>query len=406
MVEALTAAGAVRSPAVVAALGRVPREAFVPRFWSLPAPRRRSVEGDLREWRGDSGDPQVLELVYDIDRALAIGRDPMAHVSTSGVTSTASAPRVVGSMLELLDLRPGMRVLEIGTGSGYNAALLAELVGPEGLVTSVEIDPTLAEQSRARLEASGYGAVNVVAADGHRGVSDHAPYDRVVATVGCVDLAPAWIDQLVPGGFGLIPLQHGGWHPLTRIERDGPGASGVVVGRSGFVAIQGHQAGGSPWPHARAAAVPDQVCWDPLAEDLAAVLRPEVGREAIGGVRAWDLAYLVALEDRRAASMDGLSDGTSSAGLDSGEGRVGYAGPDGRLLRDRILDLASLWMSLGSPILADYHSSFTPLADEVGSDGREGFRIDSGEWQIDRIDYRQRVTLRQGTSRRSPAPTS
>src|SRR5579875_1973039 len=161
MVEGLMTAGTVSDHAVLGAMGRLPREAFVPRFWSLPPPLRGGGPTDVRQWRAE--DDGALDLVYDIDRALAIRRDPDATGASAGtgVTSTASAPRIVASMLELLELSPGMRVLEIGAGSGYNAALLREMVGPEGAVTSVDVDAGLVAEARARLGAAGYGDVQV-----------------------------------------------------------------------------------------------------------------------------------------------------------------------------------------------------------------------------------------------------
>jgi protein-L-isoaspartate(D-aspartate) O-methyltransferase len=86
-------------------------------------------------------------------------------------------------MLEQADLRPGMNALEIGTG-GVNAAMMAWLVGSEGTVTTVDIDPEVTERASSLLDAAGYSRVNVVLADAENGVPEHAPYDRVIVTVG------------------------------------------------------------------------------------------------------------------------------------------------------------------------------------------------------------------------------
>jgi protein-L-isoaspartate O-methyltransferase len=104
MIECLTTAGAVSDPIVLKAMGRVPREAFVPRFWGLPPPLRADSPADVREWRAE--DDSGLDLVYNIDLALAIRRDPNATGASAGagVTSMASAPRIAASMLELLEL--------------------------------------------------------------------------------------------------------------------------------------------------------------------------------------------------------------------------------------------------------------------------------------------------------------
>lgn len=390
MVEALAAVGAVSTPPVRAAMSRVRREAFVPRFWCLPPSLRWGAPVDVREWRTD--DDGALGLLYDMDRALAIRRDPDALGATagSGVTSAASAPRLVASMLELLDVAPGMSVLEIGAGSGYNAALLRELVGAEGRVVSVDIDAGLVTEAVDRLGAAGYDDVEVVAADGYAGLAERAPFDRVVATVGCADVAPAWLDQLAPGGFCLVPLEHGGWHPLTRVERVGGGEIvGSMVGRAGFVRIQGYQAGRSPWPRTGRLGPNPEVEWVALPADLAAELRPKPGRETIGNRRMWDLAYLLALEERRTSHMLSLAEEESSAAVDSSGDRIGWVGPAGEALRDRLLEVADRWVTLGRPSLGDYRSTFTPLP----AARRVSLMTPPNGWSLDRLDFRQAVRL-------------
>jgi protein-L-isoaspartate(D-aspartate) O-methyltransferase len=393
MVEVLLAEGMVSDSRVLEAMAKVPRETFVPHFWSLPGPLQTGAPEDVMEWHVDRADPDgsVLDLVYDINRALAIRRGPNTHGATAGagVTSTASAPRLVAAMLELLELAPGMRVLEIGTGSGYNAALLREMVGANGSVCSVDIDAELLALATGRLAGAGYGDVHTEVADGHFGL--RGPFDRVVATVGCVDLSSAWLAQLAPGGFCLVALEHGGWHPLTRAEPSPEGAKGTVVGRSGFVGIQGHQAGRSPWPRAGRLAPGPAVKWTPLPEPLAAELSSEPGREAIGGRRLFDLAYLLAMEDRRTAYMLSLAEANSSAVIDSPGGRIGRAGPAGEALQDRLLETAELWRQLGRPTVHDYASNFNPAGPEVPLTGEQEGGV---RWVIERLDFHQEVRLK------------
>jgi protein-L-isoaspartate(D-aspartate) O-methyltransferase len=293
-------------------------------------------------------------------------------------------------MLELLDLAPGMSVLEIGTGSGYNAALIRELVGSYGTVVSVDNDPTLVSEAQDRLAAVGYGDVQVVASDGYFGMAEGAPFDRVVATVGCVDVAPAWLDQLAPGGFCLVPLQHDGWHPLTRVDQQAGDIFGVVVGRAGFVAIQGRQAGRAPWPRAGRLGPRPDVEWAALPAALAQDLLPEPGREATGSLAMWDLSYLLALEDRRTAFLLSLAESDSSAVVDAGGGRIGWAGTGGGALRDRILEVADRWVALSRPKVGDYRSTFRLLSDPHET---ADLPASAASWELDRVDFCQTVLL-------------
>lgn len=125
-----------------------------------------------------------------------------------GEGQTISAPHMVALMAELLDLSPGQKVLEIGTGCGYHAAVTAELVGPEN-VYSVEYHEQLAETARKSLETAGYSAVSVRVGDGRRGWPEFAPYDRAYLTCAGPDFPPAVVEQVRPGGLLLGPLGNG-----------------------------------------------------------------------------------------------------------------------------------------------------------------------------------------------------
>ncbi|WP_411146305.1 methyltransferase, FxLD system [Streptomyces sp. x-80] len=129
--------------------------------------------------------------------------------------SSASSPSIVAIMLEQLDVTPGIRVLEIGSATGINAALLAELVGPTGSVVTIELDDDLADGARAHLTETGYKQVTVLCRDGALGDPDSAPFDRIIVTAGAWDIATAWWDQLAVGGRLVVPLRlHGS--DLTR----------------------------------------------------------------------------------------------------------------------------------------------------------------------------------------------
>ena len=188
LVELLHAAGHLHSPRVAAALAAVPRELFVPGL-------------DLQE-------------VYRPAEAIVTKR-----VDGVGVSS-ASAPNVVALMLEQLDPRPGQRVLEIGAGTGYNAALLACLVGPSGHVATLDIDEDLVAAAKQHLHAAGFDRVEVLTQDGALGhPAAGSVFDRIMLTVASRDIAPAWREQLAcPGGRLVLPLAIRGLQRSTAFE--------------------------------------------------------------------------------------------------------------------------------------------------------------------------------------------
>jgi protein-L-isoaspartate(D-aspartate) O-methyltransferase len=152
--------------------------------------------------------------------------------------SVLSAPNIQAMMLEPAEVEPGMRVLEIGSG-GVNAALIAELAGPDGQVTTMDIDPDVTARARACLDAAGYRQVRVVLADAEHGVSDGAPYDRIIVTAGSWDIPPAWVSQLAPGGRLLVPLRLRGLTRTVTFERDSGGLVSRHYQLAAFVPFQG-----------------------------------------------------------------------------------------------------------------------------------------------------------------------
>ncbi|MEV6712649.1 methyltransferase, FxLD system [Lentzea sp. NPDC051208] len=150
------------------------------------------------------------EFVPEAD--LAVAYDPWQAVITHRFEdgrslSCASAPWLVAAMLDQLHVQPGNRILEIGAGTGYNACLLAQLTGRADLVTTIDIDPDVTAKAAQALTATGYGDVHVVTGDGGLGYPDHAPYDRMIATVSPWDIPAQWWHQLAPGGRLVAPLR-------------------------------------------------------------------------------------------------------------------------------------------------------------------------------------------------------
>jgi protein-L-isoaspartate(D-aspartate) O-methyltransferase len=205
LVDALRAAGQLRDPARVAAFIDTPRHIFVPQV-ILPAADGYRVIGNEPEQR-----TEWLSIVYS-DESLVIQHKPHAagYTLPNGQpvqvpTSSSTMPSLMARMLETLDLRKGHRVLEIGTGTGYNAALLAHRLGSSSVV-SIDIDPDLIDGARERLAELGRRPT-LIAGDGLNGAPDHGPYDRIIATAATPHVPSAWIEQLAPGGKILANIR-------------------------------------------------------------------------------------------------------------------------------------------------------------------------------------------------------
>ncbi len=145
-----------------------------------------------------------------------------------GEGQTISQPFIVAYMLQMLDVAPENRVLEIGTGTGYEAALLAELAGS---VFSIERVLTLALQAREILSALGYKNVEVIHADGTRGLPDHAPFDRIIVAAASPEVPSSLFDQLVDGGRMIIPVGSRDFQDLLLVRK--------VEGRMELTVLEG-----------------------------------------------------------------------------------------------------------------------------------------------------------------------
>lgn len=154
--------------------------------------------------------------------------------------SSSSQPAVMAVMLEQLGLEPGHRVLEIGAGTGYNAALMAHIVGEQGQVISIDIDEDIVKNARQHLSAVGCNNVQVICGDGWFGYLEAAPYDRVILAVAAWDIAPAWYEQLIPGGQLLLPLVlRTGLQRLVAFEQVNDYLASVSVKEGGFMPLRG-----------------------------------------------------------------------------------------------------------------------------------------------------------------------
>jgi protein-L-isoaspartate(D-aspartate) O-methyltransferase len=197
------------------AVAAAPRHMFVHRFLLRDLSWHNRISED--DIRNSDADP-LGELTHIYSDAV------MNHVNASGeaLPSTNSQPSYVLWLLEMLDLRPGQRVLEIGSGSGWLAAVMAQLVGAGGHVTGIEIIPELVVQSRADLGRLGIANVSLLEADGAEGHAADAPFDRVIITAACWDLPVILFDQVAEGGCVLVPVElRGGGCQVTVLRRDG-----------------------------------------------------------------------------------------------------------------------------------------------------------------------------------------
>lgn len=159
------------------------------------------------------------------------------------ILSCTSWPACVAGMLEQLDVRPGHRVLEIGAGTGINAALLAHLVGPDGQVTTIDILPDAADRARRHLADAGYDTVRVITGDGGLGYAPGAPYDRIIITAGAWDVYPAWTEQAAPDARLVVPLRISGFTHEVTLKRGrqpgGPTWVSLHSHLSGFIKMRG-----------------------------------------------------------------------------------------------------------------------------------------------------------------------
>jgi protein-L-isoaspartate(D-aspartate) O-methyltransferase len=349
LVDELTTAGVLYDRRVEAAFRAVPRHVFLP---ELPP-----------------------DEVYR-DQAIVTKR-----IDGIGVSSS-SQPAVMAVMLQQLDARPGQRVLEIGAGTGYNAALLAHLVGDAGHVVTIDIDCDIVQAARQHLNAAGFERVEVIRGDGGLGHPSGAPYDRVILTVGAWDIAPAWWQQLRMDGRLVLPLALGGpgLQRTIAFDRMVDHLESSAVRPCGFIPLRGAFAGPVQAVPLGAAPGLRLLREDASAVDATATLAwlGEPGATLATGVRVNPLALAsglnlwIALDDRRYCALTADANAADAALVPS---LYGY-GPQIRstigLLGERGLALLG-WLAGHTPEAAgnDWSARAPGLELEVRSFGAE-----------------------------------
>jgi protein-L-isoaspartate O-methyltransferase len=250
MIRRITTSGTLADPRWLAAFTDTPRHLFVPAYyWPRPGggyARLSSADPDPRgRARWLSGAYADLPLI--------------THLREGRLVSSCSQPSLVAAMLEALGTEHGHRVLEIGTGSGYNAALLAHRLGADA-VTTVELDRDITRGARAHLAAAGYpargpvaspagrGGIVVVTGDGAEGCAARAPFDRIIGTCELPFVPPEWLRQCRPGGLVLAP--YGGGMAALGVTGPGHAQGRFLPTPAYFVSLRGAAAAARPTPEA------------------------------------------------------------------------------------------------------------------------------------------------------------
>jgi protein-L-isoaspartate(D-aspartate) O-methyltransferase len=333
-VEQLRRNGAPMTPELAAAFTAVPRELFVADGF-----QRR---GGSWARRGTAG---FLAAVYR-DDVLVTKIDGRVAVSSS------SQPSLMAIMLDALAVRPGDRVLEIGAGTGYNAALLAALGAH---VTSVDVQDDVAGRARAALAAAGVEGVRVLTGDGYSGVPDES-FDRVIVTVGVAGVSPRWLAGSTPGPV-VVPVEHAGTHPVLAVEGAAGGPLNArVICPSGFMSASGPLTARHPGSHP--APVPSGTLttfapfapprWDPALgsysyRDLWYAAGVWSSRATHAALPDRDLSGLVLLDEAGTGGAAILPDGSVLAGGDQAARYGGTA-----------VEIIDRWEAAGRPSMRSW----------------------------------------------------
>nr|WP_169790898.1 methyltransferase domain-containing protein [Streptomyces pathocidini] len=347
----------------------VPRDAFVPdKLWPGTAGGNRQGEvidrqTDPAKWWGK---------VYS-DIPLTTQWDDGAHSGTGkgrAPTSSNSMPKMVFSMLRELSVERGCRVLEIGTGTGWNAALLTHRLGPDNVVT-VEVDPAVAEEARRRFGATGLEPLTLVG-DGSAGHLERAPYDRVIATCSIARVPYAWVEQTRPGGIIVAPWgpAYGGQGIARLTVGEGGVASGPFVLSSAFMRLRDQRDTFPP-----TSSFPGADAWSADGEKRASSLSPDDMGDWIHmftlGVQVPDMFCRVQAGTDGAYRLWILDmAGTSWATADYEHGRTEYEvveyGP--RQLWAEVEAVMSWWHKQGEPQFERYGLTVTSQGQRVWLD--------------------------------------
>ncbi|MEL6461405.1 MAG: protein-L-isoaspartate(D-aspartate) O-methyltransferase [Cyanobacteria bacterium J06621_15] len=375
MVTELREQGAIKSIEVEKAFNKVLRHKLIENFY-LPSCLKQPIVN-----HPDNPNPEHLKLIY-------ANKSLITRISDGKPSSSTSEPFLMANMLELLALSPILKVLEIGVGTGYNAALMSEIVEDQTLIFSVDIQEDVITQTKRLLSNAGYPNINLVLRDGFFGIQEEAPFDRIVATVGTQDISPYWVAQLSTSGFMILPLYHGGWNPLVKVRWQDGILTGKVVGISGFMPFQGNEFSYNP-------SLLNSINSFPAIEEFEELpLFHNLEAEPNNNILMWS-AFPIGFYYFIGIFYSNAIWGMKPAGYgfyDEQDGIILFSPQKNcillkgnRRLYERLQELYGIWLELGKPSLSDYDIKFVPKSKAVP--------LSKEEWIIERKFYNQYLSL-------------
>ena len=271
----------------------------------------------------------------DLDRVYSGAAIPTKHDEKGNPISSSSEVAIMALMLDALRLEQGQRVLEIGAGTGYNAAVLAELVGVDNVVT-VDIDPDIADEARAHLRAAGYEGLRVETGDGWTGSPDGAPYARIEVTAATSDISPHWVDQLEEDGICVAPLLlRPNAQAMVALRKRGRTLESLSVFAGGFMSLRGVGALGEqawdvgPWRVTSSRAID--------SDRLLALLREKPSVE-LAESASWNDLALLAIGDENSLALSRKGSPAYSSGIVADDDQsVAFVEWTGGVLSPRLL---------------------------------------------------------------------
>lgn len=337
---------------IAAAYKAVPRHRFVAQGFI-------DYDTTTNEWQARTPEdttPQAwFETIYS-NRVLMLSRGTPREMSSS------SEPVLMAQMLHALDVQPGQRVLEIGTGSGYNAGLLAHLVAPEGQVDTIDIQARLTERAAPILQQLAGDRVRVHTGDGLLGVPQHAPYDRIIATAGHTAVPPAWVAQLAVGGKLLLNMGDNGG--LLLAEKTAAGVSGHFIEAQGYF-----------MPLADDAQANERRLLDVPYEDVSSLGFHMFVGYALPGVRPWPDDYAPGKAKHEMAWRFSAANGRAQVVFDRVAGETRLRSEGAPAFTDALLALLSEWQALGRPAPGDFKW-------RLAADGTQSIRVGERQFLI------------------------